>query len=504
MNKRRPWFKTVLLLAMTLGIAVLWFVDSWLTPKPEIFHLNELLSLPKKSWNNYYLLHDVNLNYLCLLPRPGIAGEEDGLVINLDNDVRERMIQKFPHFDLFPKQLQWSQPREKSFRMVYCDQAGHLTVQDVFFLQSTIKIVELGTYEPEQILDVQIANEGETIVVIREIPLWTLETLLPFGGMFPSSMASPFKVFLAETWDLASHKIISRATFPSSPSHHFKLSPDGCWLVQREGTLTSTDFRSLDTQLRFKQATLERPVLPRGLMVMETKTGMMKRISTIPVEDEYSTFNLRIMGHKCFIKYERVGGVVGGGTLFGGRLKDEEKYRCYDLFSGESLPWNYCSEYRTNRDIQYAPLNLPSGSIQSSIFLSEWPEWLRKLLLSIKIDIEEYYPRGGTWMVTCYDERTGKETATLSAFIPGCNEWELRHTYASNYLYRLFTYQDQLSFYRWKVPFTIYSPGWSRAAGLLAALCILVCYWLLISRRQKKQVTPPTPHAASPPHSPAP
>lgn len=488
MNKRRPWLKTVLLLAICFGVAVLWYVDAWLTPRPEVYDLASMCKVnpDQIDYNFNSPLIDLTMRWMCVATKTPNDSTLLCHAFDLDRHGEARC-----QFEYRPPSgtLLGYQPRHEGYRLAHLDKQGWLIITDISFNKGTAETKKLCHYHPEQIRQVLLANEGETVVVIHELPFWALEVLNPFAPVPWGTLASPFKTYCAEVWNAGTGKLDTVASFPPTTSRRIVLSPNGKWLVQLEGTWNTTTFRPLTSVWGNRETSLDRPIEPRGIRVLSTMTGESKALAAVPPDNDCFVKDCTIVGDDILLDYQRQGTLTGNGNYSSAPTQHDDRFPSMNLITGKRIPWRFNYSFITTNWIPL--LDTPGYSVMNETSPMHWPNWLSMFSNKLGFDLYQRFPRGSVWTVTCSSTGENSKSHKASFSLPtNQGEYFVHRPHPGNYLFKHLTAQDRDIFYRWKVPFTVYSPWWSRGAGLLVMLLILGCYRFVINRRQRLLHTP--------------
>lgn len=515
MKKRRSWFLAVLILACVLGTAVSQYVDAWLAPRPEVFHLNQLL--PAKQTNSSQLLFDRSQRWMYVVDSPGTFDARVG--------------KAFPLFDLgqggkrlpdivwptVPGRNVGYQQRQAGVRELYHQPDNELIVLDVSFADGSSKMHRFGKYQQGSILRTLIAEEGERIAVVYHLPMSPWRVLgnpnMPYSGLLDLQD----RVCFIDIWDVAKGEQINHFSFPPpnwQNVHHnnsdpFIFSSDGQWLVRLETGNLPGSLYSPSLKVRFPFL----PASPRGVQIINATNGDRRIILEQPYDkEELGAFTGMIRGNQLYLIHAKVHFGPGIQTMNEGSQREYATRSCtfYELATGKasSCPWPTGDGWAS---VHLLPdgLNEQGWLVYQQVEDVPWPRIIESIAEWLNYDLANNHLWGYRWRVMMFDPQSRElrfhDSVPISNYgscMPNTSSSLIVQAYNATATNRLI--------YRWKVPFSEYSRWWSRIAGVIVALILLGSYGLLIKRRQQMMPTEkhaaltPTPHVASPLHSPAP
>lgn len=488
MNKRCPWFKTVLLVAMIAGIAAFWFVDAWLTPGPQVFVLDQLVP-HALSIHGYYF--DLSHRWLAVHVSNPEEGNKDDMIYRVfDLDQQGRQIKEF-HWTKLPgmqsslQYLHAFQYRYGGMRLVYPQANDDLIVADQSFVEGTSKTRRLGSYRQESIRRILIAEEGERVIVLYSLPMWPW-CMLGGIGQPPFMNLVPFsQMCIADVWDVATGQRVNQFVIPPPDSGNQLLSSDGQWLVQLEAEAEAIELSTVTKSLKVQPAT------PRGVQIFNTRTGERRVILEKPYDKEGSgAYEGKIVGEQLMLFHSSK--TLEPGQQINSRFSSQDfknrRSTLYDLATGNESQWGWPTDrsWMAGHDLPlglHAPGWLAYGTVQQHY----WPEWLRKIAGWMNYNLNERNPLGNLWEVTFFDADTKAVRYQKAIRLPIGTEFNSARitTNSPNKSESLILEVDKSDkkehyFYRWKVPFTIYSPWWARAEGVLLVVLIVACYGMIV------------------------
>jgi hypothetical protein len=487
MNKRLPWFKTMLLVAMACGFAAYWFVDAWLEPGPQIFTMDQLIP-HEVSFHDY--LFDLSHRWLAVhVSAPEKNTKDDMIYRVFDLDQQGRQIKEFAWkrlLGIFPT----SQQRYGGMRLVYHLANGDLIVMDQSFVEGISQTHHLGNYRPESIRNILIAEEGQRVIVLHHLPMWPW-CMLCNTGQPPFMNLVPFsQMCLADVWDASTRQRVNQFVISPPDSGNQLLSSDGQWLVQLEAEAETIELSTVTKSFKVQPAT------PRGVQIINTTTGERRVILEKPYDkDGYGAYEGKIVGEQLMLFH-------GSKTLepgqqfnirFSSRDYKNRSSTMYNLATDKESLWSWPAE-RTWMCEYDLPRGLQASGWLAYSFVHQqyWPEWLGKIARWMNYDLDKRNPLGNQWDVTFFDADTKAVRYRKAIRFPigsenNSNQRNIsKPNKSASLILEVFASKPLEQYiYRWKVPFTIYSLWWARAVGVLVVFLIVACYGMIIRRWQR-------------------
>ncbi|HQR06533.1 MAG TPA: hypothetical protein PLN21_06910 [Gemmatales bacterium] len=478
MKKRRSWFMAVVVLAIALGIATYWYVDDWLMPGPQVYSIKQLTAGRESNRGHFY---DLSLRWLCVhVSVPDEAQwtyDKTHQVFDLDQQGKQinEFIWKRPPGGLITQQQRYGGTREVYHQTHKTD--SDLLVVDQSFLDGKSKTHRLGIYGLHMIAHVLVAEEGERLIVIYRVPLRALSILASVGQ-------SPFVNYvpvdytcIADVWEVSSGKLVKQIMLGMPNWGEWLLSGDGQWLVQLE--MESEPF-----SVRPNKAFEVKPAIPRGVLIINTTTGERRTILEKPYEAEsFGAYDGKIIGKQLMVFHSKI--TNQSATQFSVSFRNHGS-TMYDLATGNASSWAWTDPWLQANDAPQG-LGTPGWLAYQRVQDRGWPSFLRKMAEWMNYDLNSNHPLGLLWETTFFDADTREIRYQKTVTIPNHQAGGVLHgqSNGSNALVMESYKNNSLEqfIYRWKVPFTVYSPWWSRSAGVLVVILVMATYWLICRRR---------------------
>jgi len=243
------------------------------------------------------------------------------------------------------------------------------------------------------------------------------------------------------------------------------------------------------------KSTKVQPATPRGVQIINTTTGTRRVILEKPYDKEGSgAYEGKIVGEQLMLfhcsKTLEPGQQIN--TRFSSRDFKNRSLTLYDLATGNESPWSWPTGHEWMRDYDSPQgLRVPGWLAYRFVHQRYWPEWSRKIAGWLNYDLNVRLPLGIHWDVTFYDADTKAVRYQKAIRLPIGSENDSgqinnsRLNKSESLVLEVYKSDTKAHYiYRWKVPFTIYSPWWSRLTGVLVVVLILACYAMIIRRRR--------------------
>ncbi len=487
MNKRLPWFKTVLLVAMACSIAAFWFLDAWLEPGPQVFDINHLIP-HEVSYHEH--LFDLSHRWLTVRVSSPEKGNKNDMIYRVfDLDQQGRQIKEFA-WKRLPGKILLNQQRYGGVREVYHLPNDDLMVVDQSFIEGKFQTHRLGNYRQESLFRMLIAEEGERVIVIYGLPMWPWKMLCATGQSPFSNIASFDQLWNADVWDVSKGQRVNQFVIPQPNAGNHLLSSDGQWLVQLEAEAEEIELSTVTKSFKVQPAT------PRGVQIFNTTTGERRVILEKPYDKESSgAYEGKIVGEQLML-FHRSKTLEPGqqvNTRFSSQDFKNRRSTLYDLTTGIESQWNWPKGRTWMQDYESPQgLQTPGWLAYCFVHQREWPEWLRKIASWMNYDLNARIPLGSQWNVTFFDADTKAVRYRKAIRLPIGSEnnvGQIKYhnlNHSESLVLEVYGSDPKGHYiYRWKVPFAIYSPWWARAAGLLVVVLIVACYGMIIRRRRR-------------------
>ncbi len=476
--QHKGWFKLVLLLlAAFAGWLVFYTVDFFLSPRPVITHLDGIQLNGNGYVREYHL--DTADRYFCV-PVDGTTDTPAERLLSYDLTTGGKPLCEF-HRNLSSRITStWI---DQGMRMLK-GKEGRLQIIDTDLATGKHTQLPFDMPCPAEYERMQFAANGTQLVVFQRWHLWPWRTLAAMGqpawdSMFLQTVGNSecydtiADGLMVSIYEIATGKLLQTVVLPPPVSSRYYLSTNGRWLIVPEASIHPKQFCwPIDAQPSNSPVEDLIPALPRGIRAVDLQTGRTQLLWTEELarknRKDAVAHHASVAGNLVCCHFVRIH--ASRSQTIGYQMEPANQahaYPVFDLTTGKPSLRKFPNGYYLEHSGWNFTYTIPARP---------WFPLLQKGASYLGVNLDKSYPLPAK----VHFQFNNSDSQEAEPYY----EYAIKHD-KTDWI-RLTTSPDghaALAFrsnaagtdvYRWQVPFTVHSPWWSIAAGVLAMLLVLL------------------------------